>query len=114
MSSIDNGINGKLAGLDGKPASRADGDGTSARRTGATGTTAPSDTPPSQDASAGDAVSLTRTAAELQRLETQLRETPGVDVERVETIRQAIADGRYTIDAQSLVDSLLRSERELG
>mgnify|MGYP006288298907 CR=1 FL=1 len=114
MNSIDNGINSKLAGLDGKPASRADGDGASARRAGATGTAAPSASPPAQDASAGEAVSLTRTAIELQQLEAQLRDTPGVDVERVETIRRAIADGRYTIDAQGLVDSLLKSERELG
>lgn len=115
MNSIDNGINGKLPGLDGKPAGRADGDGASARRAGATGTTGPSgSSAPVRDASTDEAVTLTRTAIELQQLEAQLRDTPGVDVERVESIRQAIADGRYTIDAGSLVDSLLKSERELG
>ncbi len=113
MNSIDNGMNGKLAGLDSKPASRTDGDSAGARRAGATGSTAPAGSTP-QDAPAGEAVSLTRTAGELQQLEAQLRETPGIDIERVETIRRAIAEGSYTIDAQSLVDSLLKSERELG
>lgn len=111
MNSIDNGMNGKLAGLDGKPTGRADGDGNTTRRTGAG---AAAGTPAPSTATAGEAVSLTRTAVELQQLETQLRETSGVDVERVESIRQAIADGSYTVDAQSLVDSLLRSEQELG
>lgn len=115
MNSIDNGINGRLPGLDGKPADRADGDAASTRRTGTAGATAPSaSTGPVQDTSTDEAVTLTRTAIELQQLEARLRDTPGVDVERVEAIRQAIADGRYTIDAGNLVDNLLKSERELG
>jgi len=113
MNSIDNGINGKLAGLDGKSASRSDGNGTSTQRTGAAGVSAPAGVA-AQDRAPGESVSLTRTAVELQQLEAQLREAPGIDVERVETIRQAIADGRYTVDAENLVDSLLKSERELG
>jgi negative regulator of flagellin synthesis FlgM len=59
-------------------------------------------------------VSLTQTAAELLQLETQLRELPGIDSARVESIRQSIDDGSYQIDTSSLVDSLLQSETELG
>jgi negative regulator of flagellin synthesis FlgM len=68
----------------------------------------------SAPAGASDAVSLTRTASELQQLESQLLEAPGIDVERIEAIRQAIVDGSYNVDAGNLVDNLLRTERELG
>jgi len=62
----------------------------------------------------GDSVSLTQTAAELLQLETQLRELPGIDRERVERIRQSIEDGSYQVDTRNLVDNLLQSESELG
>lgn len=65
-------------------------------------------------APASESVSLTRTAEELQSLENQLREVPGFDSERVESIRAAIENGSYEVDAAQIVDSLLQSDRELG
>ncbi len=62
----------------------------------------------------GESVSITSTAAELLSLENQLRELPGVDQARVDSIRQAISDGSYEVDAARIVDSLLQSEVELG
>lgn len=62
----------------------------------------------------GESVSITNTAAELLSLENQLRELPGVDQARVDSIRQAISDGSYEVDAARIVDSLLQSEVELG
>ena len=59
-------------------------------------------------------VSFTRTASDLLQLENQLRELPGVDQARVESIRQAIDNGSYEVDTSRIVDSLLQSERELG
>ncbi|MFK7828976.1 MAG: flagellar biosynthesis anti-sigma factor FlgM [Congregibacter sp.] len=67
---------------------------------------------PSGD-SAAESVSFTQTAADLLQLETQLRELPGIDQARVDTIRQAINDGSYEVDAEKIVENLLKSEREL-
>lgn len=64
--------------------------------------------------SRGEAVSFTQTAADLLSLESQLRDLPGIDQERVDSIRQAIDNGTFEIDTNRIVDSLLQSERELG
>lgn len=68
----------------------------------------------SSSTAGGESVSITNTAAELLSLENQLRELPGVDQARVDSIRQAISDGSYEVDAARIVDSLLQSEVELG
>lgn len=61
-----------------------------------------------------ESVSITNTASDLLSLENQLRELPGVDQARVDSIRQAISDGSYEVDPLRIVDSLLQSEVELG
>ena len=69
------------------------------------------------DASAetgSESVTFTRAAADLLSLENQLRDLPGIDQVRVDSIRQAIDDGSYQVDAQRIVDSLLQNDRELG
>lgn len=58
-------------------------------------------------------VFLTRTAEELSSLENQLRELPGFDRERVDSIRAAIDSGQYEVNAAQVVEGLLQSEREL-
>ena len=68
----------------------------------------------SSPSNSGESVSITSTAADLLSLENQLRELSGVDQARVESIRQAISDGSYEVDAARIVDSLLQSEVELG
>jgi negative regulator of flagellin synthesis FlgM len=62
---------------------------------------------------AGESVTLTRAAEGLRELETSLRDAPGVDQARVDELRQAIAEGRYAVDPQRIVDNLLRRESEL-
>ena len=62
----------------------------------------------------GESVSFTQTAADLFSLESQLRELPGIDQARVDSIRQAIDNGSYEIDTDRVVNNLLQSERELG
>lgn len=61
-----------------------------------------------------ESVSFTQTAADLLKLETQLREMPGIDQARVDSIRQAINDGSYQVDAEKIVDNLLKREREMA
>lgn len=77
------------------------------RSTGAAGSS------PAPAPGTGESVSITQAAGELLALESQLRELPGIDAARVDQIRRAIDEGRYEIDTQRIVDSLLQSERDL-
>ena len=52
-------------------------------------------------------VKLSSTAASL------MSGTPEFDVEKVNAIRQAIADGTYKIDAEAIADKLIANAREL-
>lgn len=61
-----------------------------------------------------DSVSLTDTAARLRKLESSLAQMPEVDSERVASIKQAIADGSYQVDAGNIADKLLNFEASFG
>ncbi|ROR34904.1 flagellar biosynthesis anti-sigma factor FlgM [Inmirania thermothiophila] len=61
-----------------------------------------------------DTVSLTDTARTLQSLTERLAELPVVDTQRVEQLRQAIADGSYQVDPQRVAARLLAFESALG
>ena len=65
-------------------------------------------------ASTSDTVELTSSAKLLERLEKNLAAAPGIDSARVETIKQAIANGEYEIDAEAVADAMIRFERSLG
>lgn len=58
----------------------------------------------------GENVHLTKTAAEMHELEQAVRSAPDIDVERVNTIRLAIAEGNYHIDNDKLAEKLMRHE----
>jgi len=60
-----------------------------------------------------DTVSLTETSAQLRSLENTLAELPVVDTQRVESIRQSIADGSYQVNAARVADQLINLERTL-
>lgn len=64
-------------------------------------------------AASTDTVQLTGTAALLQKLDAQIAAQPVVDVQRVEAIRQQIANGTYQIDPQRVADKLIRAETAL-
>jgi len=66
------------------------------------------------NAATGESVSFTQTASDLLSLETQLRELPGIDQARVDSIREAIENGSFEIDTDRIVDNLLRTEAEFG
>ncbi|MFP4080380.1 MAG: flagellar biosynthesis anti-sigma factor FlgM [Ectothiorhodospira sp.] len=59
----------------------------------------------------GDQVTLTETARRLSDLEQNAAAQPEVDSQRVEALRQAIAEGRYEVDAQSVAEKLINTER---
>ena len=60
-----------------------------------------------------DSVQLTDTAARLAELQAEVAAADGVDIERVEAIRQQIADGSYKVDADRIADALMTMEQEL-
>lgn len=62
--------------------------------------------------SAADSVSLTDTAARLQKLETTIAELPVVDSQRVEELRSAIANGEYEANPARIAEKLINFEAE--
>ena len=58
-------------------------------------------------------VSLSSRAAQLKELETRLATIPVVDQARVESIKQAIASGQYSINTENISDHLLDSVKEM-
>lgn len=61
-----------------------------------------------------DTVSLTDTAANLQKINQTINELPVVDNQRVEAIRQAIANGSYEINPQRTAEKLIGFEAALS
>ncbi|MBT4522389.1 MAG: flagellar biosynthesis anti-sigma factor FlgM [Halieaceae bacterium] len=61
-----------------------------------------------------DTITLTNTAAELKKLEQSLAMIPDIDHARVATIKAAIAEGDYQVDADKIVSNLLDVERGIS
>ena len=60
-----------------------------------------------------DTVSLTDAAAQLPTLQQTISNSSGVDSERVESLRAAIADGSYSVDATELAQNMIGFEQGL-
>jgi negative regulator of flagellin synthesis FlgM len=63
--------------------------------------------------SQSDAVSISSRAADLQSLETSIKQLPDVDVSRVNALRDQVNAGEYTVDSQRVADKMLAFERSL-
>ena len=63
--------------------------------------------------SADDVVSLTDQAEKLQALENSIKNQPVVDTKRVESIRSAILDGSYTVNAERTAEKMAAFENLL-
>jgi negative regulator of flagellin synthesis FlgM len=69
---------------------------------------------PSKPSSGGGAsVKLSPLSAQMQAIESGMAGTPVVNSARVAEIRQAIADGRFKVNANAVADHLLQTAREL-
>jgi negative regulator of flagellin synthesis FlgM len=62
---------------------------------------------------AEDSVSLTDQAEKLSALEASVKDQPVVDTKRVESIRSAILDGSYIVDANKTAEKMADFERLL-
>lgn len=52
-------------------------------------------------------------STQVKALAQSVAEAPSVDTARVEAIKQALAEGRYTIRPDAIADGLLQSVRDL-
>ncbi|MGD8177325.1 flagellar biosynthesis anti-sigma factor FlgM [Marinimicrobium sp. ARAG 43.8] len=62
----------------------------------------------------GDQVQLSAEAQSINRLEDQLSKLPEVDIERVASLKQAIAEGRFEINAERIAQNMLQQDDLLG
>lgn len=69
--------------------------------------------PSTSRAGAQDNVSISPQSTQLRDMETRLAALPVVDRARVESIKQAIASGQYTINAENIAAGLIDSVREM-
>ena len=60
-----------------------------------------------------DSVSLTESAKLLHKLESRLEEVPAVNNDRVNAIKQAIANGDYKVDPERIARKLLQLDSQL-
>lgn len=64
-------------------------------------------------AAAQTEVTLSQRAAEVKQLETRLAAVPVMDRARVDSIKEAIASGQYTINAENIAEGLIASVKEM-
>ena len=70
--------------------------------------------PTTQGNGASDTVSLTGTASQLRALEQQVASLPVVDVQRVESIKQSIANGGFQIDPTRVAEKMIQIESSIN
>jgi negative regulator of flagellin synthesis FlgM len=99
-------MNGKIDGLPIKPADT--------RATSSSRPAGNQEQPRQNSVTNGDTVSLTASARGMQHLEQTLAGTPAVDHNRVDAIRQALADGSYKVDSGRVADRLMQADQALG
>ncbi len=58
-------------------------------------------------------VSLSERSAQLKELETRLAAIPVVDRARVESIKEAITSGQYTINPENIASGLIDSVKDM-
>lgn len=68
----------------------------------------------SSNASTEDTVSITSEANRIRELQNSLVDVPDIDLEKVEAIKQEIANGNYPIDHERIASNLLDLEKTLS
>jgi negative regulator of flagellin synthesis FlgM len=60
----------------------------------------------------GESLQLSNEAQDIRKLEQNLAKLPEVNQERVDEIKQAIANGEYEIDSRNVAEKLLGLEQD--
>jgi negative regulator of flagellin synthesis FlgM len=63
-------------------------------------------------AGGGDSLTLTESSSHIRTLESQLASVDVTDVGKVESVKAAIADGSFTVDAEVVADRLIDHTKE--
>lgn len=63
---------------------------------------------------AQDAVSLSSQGKAMGEMHNQMVSQPSFDQAKVAAIKEAIANGSYTVDPEKLADNMMKFEKELG
>ena len=63
--------------------------------------------------SSSETVSITSEASRIRELQSSLANVPDIDLEKVEAIKQEIANGNYPIDHERIASNLLDLEKSL-
>jgi negative regulator of flagellin synthesis FlgM len=96
---------------------KIDGTGKTLGTTGTSATRSTTGSSPTSATSAtsapGAQVDISGTSSRLRELEATIANVPVVDSARVEEIKQAIADGRFKVNADRVADSLIESVRQM-
>ncbi len=61
----------------------------------------------------GTSVQLSSMASHLQAMQKGFADTPVVDASRVAELKQAISEGRFKVNAEKVVDSLVKTVQDL-
>ena len=69
---------------------------------------------PAKQSGSKDTFELSETAQALKKADAIIANSPDVDVDRVASLKAAIADGSYEIDYNSVAEKLLGFESQLG
>lgn len=64
--------------------------------------------------SSADQVQLSQEAQKLGQLQAKINASPDVNLEKVNEIRQAIAEGKFHVNPERIADALLNQEELLG
>ncbi|GAA5647356.1 MULTISPECIES: flagellar biosynthesis anti-sigma factor FlgM [Vibrio] len=68
----------------------------------------------SHSASNQDAVSLSSQGKAMGKMHSEMAAQPSFDKAKVAAIKEAIANGSYTVDPEKLADNMIKFEKELG
>ena len=60
-----------------------------------------------------DKVSLSLESRQVSGLQQQLKDSPAIDMNKVESIKQEIANGNYPLDAEKIAENLINLEQSL-
>lgn len=59
-------------------------------------------------------VSISEKSSQLQALEASLKDVPDIDSSKIEAIRQAISEGKFSISAGRVAEKMMAYTRELA